>query len=131
MHDWGIDLNAFELLNLYYINSGAIDSLFTNSLSRLLETGAVCEDEYFRYTLGNTYFSYAYHDRTEAFGADTIRLVYYAIKRTGSAASSLIIEQLKGLYTQKQARTIIAKMLDAGYLAQRGNGRATTYVWAI
>jgi len=95
-----------------------------------LETGAICEDDYFRYTLGNTYFSYAYHDRTEIFGADTIRLVYYSIKRTGSAASSLIIEQLKEMYTPKQARTLIAKMLDAGWLAQRGSGRGTTYVWA-
>lgn len=130
LHDWNFELNAFELLNLYYINKGNVDSLFMNSLSRLLETGAICEDDYFRYTLGNTYFSYAYHGRAEMFGADTIRLVYYAIKRTGSAASSLIIEQLKDLYTPKQTRTIIAKMLDAGWLAQRGNGRGTTYVWA-
>jgi ATP-dependent DNA helicase RecG len=130
LHDWDVELNAFELLNLYYINKGVVDSLFMNSLSRLLETGAICEDDYFRYTLGNTYFSYAYHDRTEIFGADTIRLVYYSIKRTGSAASSLIIEQLKEMYTPKQARTLIAKMLDAGWLAQRGSGRGTTYVWA-
>lgn len=130
LHDWDVELNAFELLNLYYINKGVVDSLFMNSLSRLLETRAICEDDYFRYTLGNTYFSYAYHDRTEIFGADTIRLVYYSIKRTGSAASSLIIEQLKEMYTPKQARTLIAKMLDAGWLAQRGSGRGTTYVWA-
>ena len=130
LHDWDFELNAFELLNLYYINKGNVDSLFMNSLSRLLETGAICEDDYFRYTLGNTYFSYAYHDRTEIFGADTIRLVYYSIKRTGSAASSLIIEQLKEMYTTKQARTLIAKMLNAGWLAQRGSGRGTTYVWA-
>lgn len=130
LHDWDVELNAFELLNLYYINKGVVDGLFMNSLSRLLETGAICEDDYFRYTLGNTYFSYAYHDRTEIFGADTIRLVYYSIKRTGSAASSLIIEQLKEMYTPKQARTLIAKMLDAGWLAQRGSGRGTTYVWA-
>ena len=130
LHDWDVELNAFELLNLYYINKGVVDGLFMNSLSRLLETGAICEDDYFRYTLGNTYFSYAYHDRTEIFGADTIRLVYYSIKRTGSAASSLIIEQLKEMYTTKQARTLIAKMLNAGWLAQRGSGRGTTYVWA-
>ena len=127
--DWDVELNAFELVNLYYINKGAVDSLFTNSLSRLLETGAICEDDYFRYTLGNTYFFYAYHNRVEMFGPDAIRLVYYAIKRTGSAASSLIIEQLKDLYTSKQARTIIAKMLGAGWLARRGSGRSTTYIW--
>ncbi len=129
LHDWDVKLNAFELLNLYFINKGTVDNLFSNSLSRLLETEAICEDDYFRYTLGNTYFSFAYHERSEQFGAETIRLIYYAIKRKGSAASSLIIDQLKGLYTQKQARSIIAKMCDAGWLVQRGSGRGTNYEW--
>ena len=129
LHDWDVRLNAFELLNLYFINKGNVDGLFTNSLSRLLETEAICEDEYFRYTLGNAYFSLAYHDRSEQYGAETIRLIYYAIKRSGSATSSLIIDQLKGLHTPKQARSIITKMCDKGWLVQRGTGRSTTYLW--
>ena len=129
LHDWDVRLNAFELLNLYHIYKGEIDNLFNGSLPRLMEATAICEDEHFRYTLGNLFFSLAYHDRSERFGANTIRLVYYAIRENGTAASSLIIERLKAFYTPKQIRIIIAKMLKAGWLAQRGSGRSTTYAW--
>jgi len=93
-----------------------------------LETEAICEDDYFRYTLGNTYFSIAYRGRCEQYGAQTIRLIYYAFKRAGSAPSSLIISQLQGLYTQKQARTIIAKMFDAdGFRREERVGEQRMY----
>ena len=129
LHNWDVKLNAFELLNIYYVNKGRVDNLFMNSMARLLEAGVLYEDEYFRYIFGNTYFTYAYRDRSERFGAETIRLIYYSIKRSGQAASSLIAEQLKGMYSLKQSRTIIANMCDAGWLTQKGSGRATVYEW--
>jgi ATP-dependent DNA helicase RecG len=129
LHDWNKPLNAFELINLYYINKGEVDRLYTNSLVRLIETDVICEDKYFRFTFGNTYFCYAYPDRVKLYDASIIRLVYYAIKRKGSASSSVIVEQLKGFYTPKQTRLIIIKMCNAGWLVQKGNGRATTYEW--
>ncbi|MBQ6197949.1 MAG: hypothetical protein IJK44_01775 [Bacteroidales bacterium] len=129
LHDWNKPLNAFELINLYYINKGEVDRLYTNSLARLIEKDVICDDNYFRFTFGNTYFSYAYPDRVKLYDASIFRLVYYAIKRKGSASSSVIIEQLKGLYTPKQTRLIISKMCNAGWLVQKGNRRATTYEW--
>ncbi|MCH5173231.1 MAG: putative DNA binding domain-containing protein [Bacteroidales bacterium] len=129
LRNWAVKLNAFELLNLYYVNKGRVDDLFVNSLSRLLDAGVIDEDVYFRYTFGLTYFVYAYRDCAAQFGADVVRQVYYAIKRSGRASSSFIAEQLKGKYSLKQSRTLIAKMCEAGYLVQKGSGRASVYEW--
>lgn len=130
LRNWAVKLNAFELLNLYYVNKGRVDDLFVNSLSRLFDAGVIDEDVYFRYTFGPTYFVYAYRDCAAQFGADVVRQVYYAIKRSGRASSSFIAEQLKGKYSLKQSRTLIAKMCEAGYLVQKGSGRASVYEWA-
>lgn len=129
LHSMQESLNAFELLNLYHIYRREVESLYSGSLSRLLDQSIIAEDPVLKYTLGDKYFVVSYPDRSERFGSQTIRLVYYATQQEGAAPSSFIIERLKDLYTQKQARTVIAKMMELGWLSQRGTGRATTYSW--
>ena len=129
LHSMQESWNAFELLNLYHIYRREVESLYSGSLSRLLDQSIIAEDPVLKYTLGDKYFAVPYPDRSERFGSQTIRLVYYATQQEGAAPSSFIIERLKDLYTQKQARTVIAKMMELGWLSQRGTGRATTYSW--
>lgn len=130
LHNWNEKLNAFELLNLYYIYKGKPDSVFLGSLFRLINSGLVKEDDDFRYTLGDTYFEYAYPDASEKFGSETIRRVYYAIKQTGMASSSFIIQQLDGYFTSKQARDLINKLTTDSRLVPHGKGRGTLYAWS-
>ena len=129
LHDSTTEWNAFELINLYRIYHGDVDDLYSGNTERLKKADFITDDPLFRLTLGDAYFSKVYPVRTEKFGAETIRKVYYAIKQEGSAPSSVIIDHLHNLYTQKQVRTIIAKMVESGWLSGRGTGRATRYVW--
>ncbi len=129
LRKWGQRLNSYELINLYHIYNGDVDSLFPNSIDTLVEKGAIQEDEHFLYTMGVAFFEQAYTNWSKKYGAETIRRVYYSTKSALGASSTNIAKALNPLLTLKQSRSLIANLCKDGCLSMRGNGRATKYTW--
>jgi len=122
--------NSLELLNMYFVEKGLVDELYTSAMERLMDEKVIVRDDYFRYVFGERFFSIIYPRRSDKYGGDLIGRIYYAIRKyEGTISSGMLIEELKDALSPKNVRTMIGKMCSDGYLSSRGSGRGTKYVW--
>lgn len=124
----GMVLNVFSLINLHDIRRHYLDNLYEDELLYMLENGIIAEHPYYRYVLGEGYFSHMEPVRKEICTPRQLSFVYYALEEHGHvAAMSSFVERLDGLLSQKQTRTLIEKLCKCGFLVSENKGKSTRY----
>lgn len=121
-------LDAFTLVNLYDIRRHHIDHLYDEKLPGMLEKGYILQHPYYKYVLGEDYFTAMHPIKIGICKAHQLLKVYYAIEEKGNKASiSDIVMRTKDILTLKQTRTLVDKLVGCGFLSVSGNGRSTKY----
>ena len=121
-------LDAFTLVNLYNIRSHHIDHLYDERLPKMLEKGYILPHPYYKYVLGEDYFTTMHPIKINICAPNQLLRVYYAIEEKDNQASiSDIVTRTADVLTQKQTRTLVDKLVGCGFLSVSGNGRSTKY----
>lgn len=126
--DAGIELNVFALISLYEIRRHHLDAIYENEIPKLLQRGIIREHSYYKYVLGDGYFSNMAVVKNGVCTSSQASVVFYCIQEYDNVASSTnIIESFEGSLTPKQVRLLIDKLRAADFLTVSGNGKATRY----
>lgn len=121
-------LTVFALLNIYNVSIHHIDELYDSEIPYLLENSYIQEHPYYKYVLGDGYFSNMFPVKNGICTAKQLALVIYCLEENSNICSSTqFIERLSNISTQKQVRLLIEKLVSCGFLSLTGRGKNTRY----
>jgi ATP-dependent DNA helicase RecG len=125
-------LDAFTLVNLYEIRKHHIDHLYDDKLPLMLEKGYIQQHPYYKYVLGEAYFATMQPVKNGVCSALQLLRVYYALEEKDNQVSiSEIAARTEDFLSLKQARSLVEKLVDCGFLKVIGKGRNTRYSFGM
>lgn len=121
-------VDVFTLVNLYNIKRHHLSNLFEQRIPDMLEKGYICQHPYYKYVLGEGYFEQMMPVKKNLCSSKHLAMVYYCIEENNnSVAMSQFAERLSDVFTLKQTRLLIDKLVNCGFLGVSGVGKSTRY----